>query len=241
MKITELFLFEKCPLHCIDCPLNRNKCDFKQHKTLISKSKFINISGGDPLSSPELTQTIEFYIKQNKIINLFSPGYFLPSKTDVLQDINLFLYMHSINPAEHDFAVGKNGAYKALLENIDILIKANIKPIILFNVNKLNTGDLLELKEYINKKELFLWLEITPSHNQNFLSSDEINQIKYFAKGFYCISNISVIPNHDRCLHLPNLDNFYSNLKFQYFCYKKLHSSNSDHPIYRSDLIKSFL
>lgn len=241
MKIAELFLFEKCPLNCIKCPLKKDTSGLKSKRISITKSKLVNISGGDPLSSPDLSQTIQQYKSQNKLINIYSPGYFLPTKRDSLQGVNLFLFMHSTNPVEHDLITGKKGSYEALLENIDILIKENIKPIIIFKVHKLNSGDLPSLKDYLQEKELFLWLEITPSYNKNNLSKNEINQIKYFAKGFYNTSNISTSLPGYRCIHIPCFKNRLSILKLLYISYKNLYSSNPDNPINRSNLIKSFL
>ena len=71
---------QSCPLKCVGCyvPPDPNFMSFKDFKTIIDKTppmESLNISGGEPLTHPDIVRILEYAKSKDISVSLFTSGY----------------------------------------------------------------------------------------------------------------------------------------------------------------------
>lgn len=215
MTKLRLELTQKCNFSCIFCHNDQisekclNKLTAEDYGFLVKTAKNIGInycvlSGGEPLTRPDINDIIEEIYNHNIYLQITTNGYLLDkvSKPQLIDGLNISL--HSTDLVLHKKITGQNFALPNIIKNIEFLnknykikIKINIVALKNLTITQQNLKSLLNLcTDY--KLDLKI-IELLDNQNSEFITIEEVKNF-LISIGFKAKRNIgrSIFLNNGR-------------------------------------------
>ena len=205
MTKLRLELTEKCNFNCIFCHGDQiqekslSNLNAEDYKFLVSTAKNVGIghvvlSGGEPLSRPDINEIIEKIHECSVYLQITTNGTFL-NKINNPQFIDgLNISLHSIDLIAHKKITGQNFALPNIIQNIEQINKyKNIKKKINVVALKTLTISQQNLKQLLNlcvdcDADLKI-IELLNKNNQEFVSNEEVKDL-LLSMGFKVIKTV---------------------------------------------------